>query len=128
MKPVPRISERVPKITDDIIVILTLPSTTDDVPDEWKEEFSFDVKREKRTGNLIISKIISGNANALATSLYALSDLEDLFRELGIDPMNFDLEVKSMVTASKASKPKNKLKFKSKKFDESWRDLLCFLE
>lgn len=102
-----RISERVPQLTDDVMVTITFPSTTEEWADELLEP-EFDVKREKRSGKLIVSKIVSGNTDAVAVSTNVLHDVQDLLLEGDVNPMNFELTARSMVTAPIPSKLKTR--------------------
>lgn len=111
-----RIGDRVPQITDDILFIITLPDTTETWADDILSS-CFNVKRNKRTGELSISKIICGNTGALASGINFLHAVEDELIDSEVNPMNFTLKAMSMVTdrPKTVGKKRKKIQVKSKK-------------
>lgn len=110
-----RISEREPEITDDIIFTITFPADTDESVEQFLGTQEFDVKREKRTGKLIVGEIVSGHTDAVVRAVNVLVDLQNAFIFANCHPMNFELTARSMVTAPRPTKKKAKKKIKVKK-------------
>jgi hypothetical protein len=117
-----RISQRVPQLSDDVLVKVTLPATVEDSLDKLllksnlKDYPGFTVKRVKRTGELEIICIIGGNCDAVDNSVNVLQQIQEAAREGNVSPLNLTLSANAMATAkrepTKKKKPKKKLKIK----------------
>jgi hypothetical protein len=115
-----RISQRVPQLSDDVLVKVTLPATTEEWLDKLilKSELSdyqgFTVKRVKRTNELEIVCIIGGNCDAVDNSIRVLQAIQEAAREGNVSPMLLSLSANSMATAKRESAKKKKSKKKLK--------------
>lgn len=92
---VEELSERVPQITDDVFLVLTLPVETDD----WAEDllrgdegtYGAADRIERTSLGLVLTRRIGGNCNAIANARSWLAEVEDVLDEGDIDPMGFTL-------------------------------------
>lgn len=86
-------TDRVPQLDDDVVIVLTLPASTE----EWAED-SLDglaVEIERTDEALCITQVIKGNCNALDNAASFLRDVQDALADVDIDPMQFMLAARA---------------------------------
>lgn len=87
-------SERVPQLTDDVLMEVKLRPETEEWADDLLREADFTVCRDANA--LVVRRVVGGNTNGLSCLSSMLDDMEEALREGNVDPMEFSVCVAAM--------------------------------
>jgi hypothetical protein len=88
-------SDRVAQLNDDVVLVLTLPPSTEewaeDLLRESEDNYGVADTVERTDDGLVLTRRIGGNCNALANARSWLAEVEEELDEGHVSPMQFGL-------------------------------------
>lgn len=92
-------ARRVPQLSDDVVMKLTLPPETEEWAEELlrgdEEKYAVAETIERTDEGLVLTQRIGGNCNAIVNARMWLDEVEEALDDGSIDPMSFTLVVSS---------------------------------
>lgn len=92
-------ADRVPQLTDDVIVEFRFRPETEDWADDLLREswVNTEVRRTRDTDALVVETRVGGNTNGLDVLAMVATEFAEALKEGDVDPMEFTVTVRTAV-------------------------------